>query len=91
MAKMSVAQAAQVFEDAKRRMDEEKSRLEASSAVLKDYFRKRPDKRDYRGRIGFSVGSRRILDNEKVKQELGERLDDFKKTVTTETLSLLKP
>jgi hypothetical protein len=91
MAKMSVAEAAQVYEDAKRRIDHEKSRLEASSEVLKEYFRKRPSKRDYRGRIGFAVGTRRILDNDKVKAELGDKLDSFKKTIKTETLSLLKP
>ena len=91
MSKMTVAEAAQVFERSKRVIDQEKVRLEAASEVLKEYFQKRPDKRDYRGRIAYAVSGRRILDQKKVKEELGDRLDDFKKTIQIETLSLLKP
>lgn len=87
---MTVPEAAKVYEEAKRTIDREKERLEASAEVLKAYFRKRPEKRDYRGRIGYALSSRRILDNKKVKDELGGRLDDFKKTISIESLSLLK-
>ena len=87
---MTVPQAAKAWEEAKREIARLQPKLDTAAEVLKDHFRKPPDKRDYRGRIGYSVASRAQLDAARVKEELGDRLPEFQKTVTYETLSLLK-
>jgi hypothetical protein len=67
-------------------------RLDAAGDVLKEHFRDSDD-REYRsrhGRIGFAVTARLQLDTDKVRAELGDRLPDFQRRVTVETLSLLE-
>lgn len=88
---VTVTEAAQVWEQAKRDERDAKTRLEAAGEVLKEYFRARPNKRDWKGRIGFGVKSRRQLDTKAVRAELGDRAADFEKVVTWEELSLLTP
>lgn len=87
--RMSVAEAARVFEDSKRAEQELKARLEVAGERLKEWFRE-SGKQDYRGRIGYSKASRTQLDTAAVKAELGERLPQFQKVVTYESLSVLK-
>lgn len=88
MAKLSVSRAADQWEQAKRKMLALQVELEEASGVLKDYFH-RTERRDYKGRIGFSIQVQQRLDTSKVKAELGKRLPDFQRPVTYETLSLL--
>lgn len=85
---MTVAKAADVYEETKREIDRLKPQLDAAAEVLKEYFRK-SGKQTYRKRIAYAVLSRRQLDSRKVKAELADRLEEFEKRVTYETLSLL--
>jgi hypothetical protein len=89
MAKLTVAKAADQWEAAKRKMQALQVELDAAAGVLKDYFRA-SNRRDYKGRIGYSLAVQHRLDTEKVKAELGKRLPDFQRPVTIESLSLLK-
>lgn len=86
---MSVTEAAKVWEESKRILDEHKPRLEAAAEVLKEYFRTN-GKSTYRGRISYALSKRKRLDTKKVKAELGDRLADFQVDSRYETLSLLK-
>ena len=86
---MTVAEAATEFEKHKRAIAEHEAQLEPARQRLLEYFNK-SDKRDYRGRIGYSREVQRRLDTTKVKAELGDRLADFQRSVPVEKLSLLK-
>lgn len=86
---MTVAQAAAQWLKAKRVIAREEPKLKAAAEVLKAHFRKN-GKRDYKGEIGYAVSVQRRLDQEKVKQHLGEDLHKFQKTINVEQLSLLK-
>lgn len=87
---MTVTEAAKVWLEEKPEIDRRTARMKAAAEVLKTYFEK-TGKQDYRGKIGYAVLSRRQLDTDKVKAELGERLSDFQKRITYSQLSLLKP
>jgi hypothetical protein len=86
---MTVAEAADRWEEATRAVKALEAERAAAGEVLKAYFRKN-GKRDYKGRIGFAVLSQTRLDTAKVKGELGDRLPEFQKTSTYEQLSLLR-
>jgi hypothetical protein len=86
---VNVAEAADQWEEAKREIRRLEPQLQAAAEVLKEYFRKN-GKNNYKGRIGYGVGTRRTLDSKAVRLELGDRVAEFEKQVTVETLSLLK-
>lgn len=88
MPKITVAQAADRWEKAKRKLVELQTELDTTSDVLKEHFRK-TGRHEYKGRISYSVQVQHRLDTAKVKAELGKRLPDFQKPVTIESLSLL--
>lgn len=85
---MKLAEAADVFLEEDRRYREAKARRDVAADMLKDHFRK-TGRRTYKGKIAYSVGTQTRLDTAKVKVELYERLDEFQKTVTVETVSAL--
>ncbi len=87
---MSVAKAAQVWEDSKREIDPLKRLMDEAAKVLKEHFRK-TKRSEYRGRIGYAKSAYMAIDTEKVKAEHVDDLEKFQKPVTRETLSLLKP
>ena len=80
--------AADQWKEAKRELDQVQGRLKAAEGILKEHFQK-TGKQKFRG-IGYSQSSRLMLDNAKVKAELGDRLPDFQKRVPIESLSLLE-
>jgi hypothetical protein len=88
-ARMTVADAAEVWEGAKREAERLKPELERAAEVLKQHFRK-TGRTDYRGKIGYAKTTRLQLDNATVKAELGDRLGEFQRRVEIEQLSLLK-
>jgi hypothetical protein len=89
--KLSVAQAADQWEDAKRLIDEQKPLLEEAAEVLLDHF-ERTGRSTYKDRIALVVGSSRlILDQPKIRAFLGKQLPKFqKRTEPSKSLTLLK-
>lgn len=87
---MSVAAAAELWEQSRATKKEAEEQEEAAKAVLLEYFRSHPDKREYKGRIGYSREVQARLDTAKVKLELAGRLDEFQKAVEVERITLLR-
>lgn len=86
--KLTVAEAADQWEQAKREIDRLKPQLEEAAAVLKDHFEK-TGRNSYRNRIGLTIGSRLVLDQTAVREYLGKQLDRFQKRIATKSLTLL--
>jgi hypothetical protein len=86
--KLTVAEAAEQWEHAKREIDRLKPELEEAKAVLIDHFEK-TGKNSYRNRIGLTIGSRLVLDQTAVREYLGKQLDRFQKRISTKSLTLL--
>lgn len=87
--RMTLAEAADQWEDTKRKIDELKPQLEQAAEVLKEHFKK-TGRNTYKDRISYSEGSRVVLDQEKVRAYLGKKLGTFQKRIKTSSLSLLK-
>ncbi len=89
-AKLTLAQAADQWEDSKREIDRHKALLEEAAPVLLAYF-ERSNRATYRDRIARkATGGTLILDQPKVREFLGKRLVEFqKRTERGWTLSLL--
>lgn len=85
---MTPTKAAQIWEEEKREVEARTARLNAAADILKGWFR-RTGKQTFRGRISYSMGSRLMLNTPKVKTELGDRLPDFQRRVSFETLTLV--
>lgn len=91
---MTTAEAAREWVDAKRAIDEATPRKEAAAKVLKEHFR--TSKRQfYRSTatgdtITYSTQVRTVLDQKAVKVELGDRIGEFQRSQTVESLALLK-
>jgi hypothetical protein len=85
---MTLAEAARQYEESKRILAKHEPLKEAAADVLKTHFRK-TGRSSYNDRIGYSTSQRTVLDQDKVKAELGKRLPRFQKTQTIESLSLL--
>jgi hypothetical protein len=85
---LTLTQAADQWEQAKRAIDKNKPLLEEAAAVLKDHFEK-TGRRTFRDRIAYAVSTRTVLDQQKVREFLGRRLPDFQSTSTVKSLSLL--
>src|SRR4051812_3191605 len=86
--KLTVAEAAEQWENAKREIDRLKPELEEAKAVLIEHFEK-TGKNSYRNRIGLTIGSRLVLDQTAVREYLGKQLDRFQKRISTKSLTLL--
>ena len=89
--KLTLSEAADQWEAAKREIDRCKPLLEEAAPVLLAHFEK-TGRSTYRDRIALTVGSARlVLDQAKVREFLGERLAEFqKRTEPSRSLSLLK-
>lgn len=89
--KLTLAEAADQWENSKREIDRLKPLLEEAAPVLLEHF-ERTGKSTYRDRIACIMGSPRlILDQAKVREFLGQRLGEFqKRTEPGRSLSLLK-
>lgn len=89
--KLTLTEAAEQWEHAKREIDRLKPLLEEAAPVLLAHFEK-TGRSTYRDRIALTVGSARlVLDQAKVREFLGERLKEFqKRTEPSRSLSLLK-
>jgi hypothetical protein len=85
---VTVAEAARRWVAAKKAERKAAAQLKASGQVLKDHFRK-TGRHTYKDQISYAVATRRTLDTEKVKAELGDRLPKFERVSEVETLSLL--
>jgi predicted membrane metal-binding protein len=85
--KLTLAQHAAQFLKAKRLERQAKALRDESDPALKAYF-KRTGKTAYKG-IGYSKSTNQILDQRKVKEFLGPRLERFMKPSTREQLSVL--
>jgi hypothetical protein len=90
-ATLSMTKAVERWVKAKRAAAAAEAELEATRSVILQWFRDRPEKRDYRGEVGYAVTVSQILDHEKVKAHLGKDLPKFQKPSRRETLSLLAP
>ncbi len=88
---LTVAQAADVWEDARRETDRLKPILEESAAVLLEHFQ-RTGRATYKDRIAVvSVAPKLVLDQAKVREFLAERLGDFqRRTEPGRSLTLLR-
>lgn len=88
--KLTVAQAAEQWETAKRQIDELKPQLEEAAAVLFEHFDK-SGRSTYKDRIALiTTAPRLVLDQAKVREFLGKRLGEFqKRTKPSRSLSLL--
>jgi hypothetical protein len=89
--KLTLAQAADQWEKAKRLIDVQKPLLEEAAEVLLEHF-ERTGRATYKDRIALVIGSSRlILDQAKVRAFLGKKLPDFqKRTEPSKSLTLLK-
>ena len=86
---MNVTEAAHVYEQTKRELDELTVRNKAAKDVLLDWFRS-SGKQSFRGRIGYGLATYLALDTDAVKAHLADDLPDFQVRRQRETLSLLK-
>lgn len=88
--KLTVTEAADQWETAKRLIDEHKPLLEEAAAVLLEHFEK-TGRSTYKDRIALVVGpARLVLDQAKVREYLGAKLKDFqKRTNPSRSLTLL--
>lgn len=89
--KLTLAEAAEQWETAKREIDRCKPLLEEAAPVLLAHFEK-TGRSTYRDRIALTLGaSKLVLDQAKVREFLGEKLSQFqKRTEPSRSLSLLK-
>jgi hypothetical protein len=89
--KLTLAEAADQWETAKREIDRLKPLLEEAAPVLLKHFEK-TGRSTYRDRIAVvNRGGSLVLDQGKVREFLGERLSGFqKRTEPSRSLSLLK-
>jgi hypothetical protein len=89
--KLTLAEAATQWEDARREMDRLKPLLEEAAPVLLAHF-ERTGRSTYRDRIALTLGaSKLVLNQAKVREFLGEKLSQFqKRTEPSRSLSLLK-
>lgn len=88
---LTLAEAADQWERAKRVIDAATPELEEAAEVLLAHFEK-TGRRTYKDRIALTIGSARlILDQAKVRAFLGKRLPDFqKRTKPSRSLTLLQ-
>jgi hypothetical protein len=89
--KLTLSEAAEQWEHAKREIDRLKPLLEEAAPVLLAHF-ERTGRSTYRDRIALTLGaSKLVLDQAKVREYLGEKLSNFqKRTEPSRSLSLLK-
>jgi hypothetical protein len=89
--KLTVAEAADQWEGAKRELDRLKPVLEEAAEVLKEHF-ERTGRASYKDRIAYvTTAGRLVLDQEKIRAVLGKRLGEFqKRTKPSKSLSLLQ-
>ncbi len=89
--KLTLAEAAKQWEQAKRESERQKGLLEEAAGVLLAHFEK-TGRGAYKGRIGWSWrGGSLVLDQPKVREFLGDRLTEFqKRTDRSRSLTLLK-
>jgi hypothetical protein len=89
--KLTLAEAAEQWEHAKREIDRLRPLLEEAAPVLLKHFEK-TGRSTYRDRIALTLGaSKLVLDQAKVREFLGEKLAQFqKRTEPSRSLSLLK-
>jgi hypothetical protein len=89
--KLTLAEAAEQWETAKREIDRCKPLLEEAAPVLLEHF-ERTRKATYRDRIAVTTTpSKLLLDQAKVREYLGQRLAEFqRRTEPSKSLSLLK-
>lgn len=89
--KLTLAEAAEQWENSKREIDRLKPLLEEAAPVLLEHFEK-TGRSTYRDRIALTLGSSKLLlDQAKVREFLGTRLPEFqKRTEPSRSLSLLK-
>jgi hypothetical protein len=85
---LTLAEAADQWEKAKRITDEQKPLLEEAATVLKAHFAK-TGRDQYKGRIGLVTQDASILDQAAVKDHLGKRLPKFMKRIEKRYLTLL--
>jgi hypothetical protein len=88
--KLTVAEAAEQWERAKRTIDAAKPELEEARAVLLDHFEK-TGRTTYKGKIALvTTAAKLVLDQAKVREFLGKRLGEFqKRTEPSKSLTLL--
>lgn len=88
--RLTLAQAAEQWERAKREMDRQKALLEEAAPVLLEHFEK-TGRGSYRDRIGWTwSGGALVLDQPRVREFLGARLGEFqKRTSRSRSLRLL--
>ena len=72
----------------KRKAKPVSAELEQLGEELKAFFRANPSVLSI-GPVGFSVSHRKQLDTNAVRAELGERVSQFERDTTVESLSLL--
>lgn len=89
--KLTVAEAADQWEEAKLGMEALKPQLEEAAEVLKAHFEK-TGRTSYKDRIALiTTAPKLILDQEAVRAFLGKRLGEFqKRTKPSKSLSLLR-
>ena len=89
--KLTLSDAADQWESAKREIDRLKPLLEEAAPVLLEHFEK-TGRSTYRDRIAVTTGpSKLLLDQGKVREFLGTRLGEFqRRTEPSKSLSLLK-
>lgn len=89
--RMSVAQAAEHYRECKRAIDGLTPLLDEAKGVLLDYF-ERTGRAGYKDTIGWQwTGGGLILNQAKVREELGDRLPDFQtRAKRSRSLTLLK-
>jgi succinyl-CoA synthetase beta subunit len=84
---MKLADAADVWIDAKTQIAALQPQLDEAAKVLKAHFRK-TGRGSYRG-VGYAITHIRALDTAKARAELADRLHEFERIVDRETLSIL--
>lgn len=85
---MTVAQAAKVFREKKPELDRLEAEVEQAKEVLKEYFRKN-EKRKYRNLISYASWYQRRYDFDKLREHLGDQVEEFKRPVLIETVSII--
>ena len=90
--RLTLAQAADQWVRGKKQAVRGKALMEEAAPILLKYFA-RTGRTSYKDRIGLVLTpSKLILDQQKVKEELGRRLSQFqKRTKPSKSLTLLEP
>jgi hypothetical protein len=85
---MTLVEAATIWEENKRLIEQAEPKLKSAAKILKEHFRRTGKSR--RGNIGYALTTYKALDVKAVRAHLGDDVAKFEERRERETLSLLR-